>query len=410
MGNVVEFDDYNDAVKFISDNRDKYNWGSSDPEIIKISTQDYNSEIISKNNKEIFEAKKAEKKKYNGSNIIAGLDSDSELNDSIGVSTVITTPIEISNGVKKYLSPDFIEENWISELYKSQFIEVYLNEWTPTSIAGSTETVKAKLKEQLFNKEDLINDDNAESYFELGKNKIQELYNGIILANANDNIPDIKEFIKSKIIDNFYTQLDGEFLHNLFYNIAKLKKTKTVLMSDAIKIFQYINQRFNEEYSEYPEYLKTVATNYLYDRLGIVIENGEVKSYGEYNKILDQMYDLWFHLLNKYGSDGHLRSTVKLFIETSLEANMSMPVNGKTKIHGKIDLLVSEGDRIDIYELKVSKSDTKDWHTSKTLTTRYQLGFYGRIINNLGINTNKTQYYVIPIVFNKNSEGGINMY
>jgi hypothetical protein len=192
--------------------------------------------------------------------------------------------------------------------------------------------------------------------------------------------------------------------------IAKLKKTKTVLMSDAIKIFQYINQRFNEEYSEYPEYLKTVATNYLSERLGIVIENGEVKSYGEYNEILDKMYDLWFHLLNKYGSDGHLRSTVKIFVETSLEANMSMPVNGKTKIHGKIDLLVVEGDRMDIYELKVSKSDTKDWHTSKTLTTRYQLGFYGRIINNLGINTNKTQYYVIPIVFNKNSKGGINMY
>jgi hypothetical protein len=128
MGNVVEFDDYNDAVKFISDNRDKYNWGSSDPEIIEISTQDYNSEIISKNNKEIFEAKKAAKKKYNGSNIIADLDSDPESNDSIGVNTVITTPIEILNGVKQYLAPDFIEENWISELYKSQFIEIYLNE------------------------------------------------------------------------------------------------------------------------------------------------------------------------------------------------------------------------------------------------------------------------------------------
>ena len=410
MGNAIEFDDYNDAVKFISDNRDKYNWGSSDPEIIEISTQDYNSEIISKNNKEIFEAKKAAKKKYNGSNIIADLDSDPESNDTIGVGTVITTPIATLNGEKKYLAPDFIEENWVSELYKSQFIEIYLNEWAPTSIAGNIDTIKAKLKEQLFKKEDLINDDNAVSFFELGKRKIQELYNGNISAKAEDNISNIKEFIKSKVIDNFYTQLDGEFVHNLFYNIAKLKKNKTALKSDAIKIFQYINQRFNEEYLEYPEYLKTVATNYLFERLGIVMENGEVKSLGEYNKILDQVYDLWFHILNKYGSDGHLRSSVKMFIETSLEANMSIPVNGKTKIHGKIDLLVVEGDRIDIYELKVSKSDTKDWHTSKTLTTRYQMGFYGRIINNLGINTNKTQYYVVPIVFNKNSADGINIY
>jgi hypothetical protein len=55
------------------------------------------------------------------------------------------------------------------------------------------------------------------------------------------------------------------------------------------------------------------------------------------------------------GKDGKLRGGVKIYSEIDLVANLGYEIEGKSKIRGKLDLFVIDGDVATIYDIKFSK-------------------------------------------------------
>lgn len=102
-------------------------------------------------------------------------------------------------------------------------------------------------------------------------------------------------------------------------------------------------------------------------------------------------------LMQHSGSDGKLRGGVKIYSEIDLTADLGYEIEGKSKIRGKLDLFVIDGDVSTIYDIKFSKKPYDKWAKEKRLTAIYQQAFYGRVLNQLGINTNSLQYYLVPI-------------
>ncbi len=66
-------------------------------------------------------------------------------------------------------------------------------------------------------------------------------------------------------------------------------------------------------------------------------------------------------------------------------------------------VIVRPGGRVSIYDIKVSSRDAKDlgetseWDNDKKRSTEYQLAFYQRMIENLGVKASDIDVNIIPI-------------
>jgi hypothetical protein len=67
-------------------------------------------------------------------------------------------------------------------------------------------------------------------------------------------------------------------------------------------------------------------------------------------------------------------------------------------------VIVRQGGRVDIYDIKTSSKAARDldpatteWDKDKRKATEYQLAFYGRMMQNLGIAPDRITLNVIPI-------------
>lgn len=358
-GNIIEFKSEEEANDFIARNKDKYNWGQNAPEIIKINTGDYIDNILKENVKDMYEEKARVKKRKE--NPVSTDDGYEDVESGfIGVSELITTPIEVGpNGEKKYLAPEFIEENWINERYREMFVDlifqkesigyVYGNELLQFTGSGSIEDAIKIAKNKLFSS--IINHDNFDSLFENAKNILSSSGFTNILTSRNFNLENVKNEIINKTHKNFESQLFGEFLHNISYNIFKLHKSGDSLRTneEKTKIMSYIQDRYNKEYSEYPPEFKDIAKNFIFN----MFEGDDPII--NYEDFVDQMLMLKNDLYKIYaGSDGKLRSGVKFYIETNVSTRLNTSVNGKDKLQGKIDILVVEGEKLRLYEIKIS--------------------------------------------------------
>lgn len=416
-GNVVEFNSEEEAYEFIAKHKNEYNWGQNAPEVIKINVDSYVDNILKDNAKDMYEAKERIKKKKDS---FASDDSFESVEEGfIGVSELITIPLEVdSNGIKKYLAPEFIEENWINERYRELFVDlffqkeangyVYGNELLRFTGATNIDDAIKIVKNELFST--LINHDNYNNQFESAKIKLASSGFSNILISRGFDIENVKNTIILQTHKNFESQLFGEFLHNISYNVFKLNKSLDDLKSQEGKsaIMKYMQDRYIKEYSEYPLEFRNIANNFISNMF-----YGE-NPIADYDSFIDQFFLLKKEIYNMYaGADGKLRSSVKFHIETNISTRLNTSVNGKDKLQGKIDILVVEGEKLRLYEIKISNKKYDNWNSAKKLTANYQLGFYGRILNNLGINTSNLEYHVANFILSDSKkikyEGIINL-
>ena len=106
-GEIVEFSSEEDVKKYIAANRNKYNW-ETDPELIKVTTENYIDNIVQKAKQDIyFETAKITPLK-NRNLAISEDQLEEGDSDTIAVTDVITKP----NKDGKRLAPEVIAENY----------------------------------------------------------------------------------------------------------------------------------------------------------------------------------------------------------------------------------------------------------------------------------------------------------
>lgn len=131
-----------------------------------------------------------------------------------------------------------------------------------------------------------------------------------------------------------------------------------------------------------------------------VKENGtEIKVSPVIQSFVDQVIRLKRNHLN-------IKYTDKVFYQ--YVADYATSADKSTGIRGKMDIvIVRQGGRVDIYDIKTSIKSAGDlgegseWDIDKIKATEYQLGFYGRMIENLGIDPSRINLNVIPIKLNQ---------
>ena len=89
--------------------------------------------------------------------------------------------------------------------------------------------------------------------------------------------------------------------------------------------------------------------------------------------------------------------------------NLTTPDGDATRVIGKIDLLVvGENGKVGIIDYKCSPkeyatlnmdNDSRFYNSAKILTFKYQLATYRKILNQMGINPNKLDLFIVPLKF-----------
>lgn len=373
----LEFDKKEELEGFIAANKNKYSWRSG-PEVIQITTNRYVDQIIEKNSNDTFDETKSVKTIKNSNLAITEDRLERGDSDTISVTDLITRPKENN----ERLVPQVIAENYESDLLKSAIIETLIRKGLNLNSLvfepGATTERRIKLlKQELFG-ENIINEDNVEFYTRQASNRFG-------LEISSKDYDDIKEAMRTIIKSNLEVQLMGEFQHNLFYNLITKHQSVEQVKARYNQILTYMKSRFTTQYKDQRSWIAELADNFTVSKI-------------EFDKLVDDINNVYQTILNDFkGSDGKLRGDVKIYSELDLVADLGHEIDGKSKIRGKLDILVVDGDQITIYDIKYSKRPFSRWPQEKSLTTIYQQAFYGRILNQLGINTNNIRYKVVPM-------------
>lgn len=376
-GEVIEFTNEEDVKTYIAANRNRYNW-ETDPELLRVTTETYVDGIINKAKKDTF-SETAKITPLKNRNLAINEDSLEEGDsDTIAVTDVITKP----NKEGKRLAPEVIAENYESDLFKNYILELLqrrgLNINTLIFQSGLTTDQRLDaIKEELFH-DTLITEKTAEHYLTSAANKFR------IELNSGD-AKSLIERVQNTVKENFRIQLMGEFVHNIFYNLIERKLSPYALKERYGSVMAYIAKRFSTMYQDQRTWLQEEAKAFTVSKV-------------DFDEMVDDVNAVYQTILMQHsGSDGKLRGGVKIYSEIDLTANLGYEIDGKSKIRGKLDLFVIDGDVATIYDIKFSKKPYDKWAKEKRLTAIYQQAFYGRVLNQLGINTNSLQYYLVPI-------------
>lgn len=390
-GNIIEFDNEQDAIEYINKN------SFSKDSLKKISTENYIDQVLKENKKKYFtdDPSVVDRKKNSSSEETF----DKENNDTIGVTALITTPFTNEDGNVTRLVPEFIDENFENILLRDLILNQIFSIQSWGEFANINEDkntlIKRWITENVFGPE-LITFENINTKLELIIKNLFEKYPDVLkIANFNAQwIKDVSKLIlnegQTEILSNFQVQLDGEYLHNLIYKIFSESFTygKQGLIKQKDRIYDYMKNYFLEAYKEHPQFKKDFISKYLAD---IKTNTDLVES------MIDAVYDARKQLIINHGDGKNkFKANVRIYPEIVLSTDLKNPINGKKTLKGKIDLLVVDGDSIYVYEFKTSKNVFDEWQHEKKLTTAYQGAFYSRILNNIGINTSKVHFKVIP--------------
>lgn len=376
-GEVIEFTNEEDVKNYIAANRSKYNW-ETDPELLRVTTETYVDEIINKAKKDVF-SETSKIVPLKNRNLAINEDSLEEGDsDTIVVTDVITKP----NKDGKRLAPEVIAENYESDLFKNYILELLqrrglnINNLVFQSGLTTDQRLDA-IKEELFHNT-VITEKTADHYLNLAANKFK------IDLNSEDS-KSLIEKVQNTVKENFRVQLMGEFVHNIFYNLIERKLSPYALKERYSSVIAYISKRFSTMYQDQRTWLQEEAKAFTVSKI-------------DFDEMVDNVNEVYQTILMQHsGSDGKLRGGVKIYSEIDLTADLGYEIEGKSKIRGKLDLFVIDGDVSTIYDIKFSKKPYDKWAKEKRLTAIYQQAFYGRVLNQLGINTNSLQYYLVPI-------------
>lgn len=376
-GEVIEFTNEEDVKNYIAANRSKYNW-ETDPELLRVTTETYVDEIINKAKKDVF-SETSKIVPLKNRNLAINEDSLEEGDsDTIAVTDVITKP----NKDGKRLAPEVIAENYESDLFKNYILELLqrrglnINNLVFQSGLTTDQRLDA-IKEELFHNA-IITEKTEDHYLNLAANKFK------IDLNSEDS-KYLIEKVQNTVKENFRVQLMGEFVHNIFYNLIERKLSPYALKERYSSVIAYISKRFSTMYQDQRTWLQEEAKAFTVSKI-------------DFDEMVDNVNEVYQTILMQHsGSDGKLRGGVKIYSEIDLTADLGYEIEGKSKIRGKLDLFVIDGDVSTIYDIKFSKKPYDKWAKEKRLTAIYQQAFYGRVLNQLGINTNSLQYYLVPI-------------
>lgn len=376
-GEVIEFTNEEDVKNYIAANRSKYNW-ETDPELLRVTTETYIDEIINKAKKDVF-SETSKIVPLKNRNLAINEDSLEEGDsDTIAVTDVITKP----NKDGKRLAPEVIAENYESDLFKNYILELLqrrglnINNLVFQSGLTTDQRLDA-IKEELFHNA-IITEKTEDHYLNLAANKFK------IDLNSEDS-KYLIEKVQNTVKENFRVQLMGEFVHNIFYNLIERKLSPYALKERYSSVIAYISKRFSTMYQDQRTWLQEEAKAFTVSKI-------------DFDEMVDNVNEVYQTILMQHsGSDGKLRGGVKIYSEIDLTADLGYEIEGKSKIRGKLDLFVIDGDVSTIYDIKFSKKPYDKWAKEKRLTAIYQQAFYGRVLNQLGINTNSLQYYLVPI-------------
>lgn len=376
-GEVIEFTNEEDVKNYIAANRSKYNW-ETDPELLRVTTETYVDEIINKAKKDVF-SETSKIVPLKNRNLAINEDSLEEGDsDTIAVTDVITKP----NKDGKRLAPEVIAENYESDLFKNYILELLqrrglnINNLVFQSGLTTDQRLDA-IKEELFHNT-IITEKTADHYLNLAANKFK------IDLNSEDS-KYLIEKVQNTVKENFRVQLMGEFVHNIFYNLIERKLSPYALKERYSSVIAYISKRFSTMYQDQRTWLQEEAKAFTVSKI-------------DFDEMVDNVNEVYQTILMQHsGSDGKLRGGVKIYSEIDLTADLGYEIEGKSKIRGKLDLFVIDRDVSTIYDIKFSKKPYDKWAKEKRLTAIYQQAFYGRVLNQLGINTNSLQYYLVPI-------------
>ena len=393
-GQYLEFNSEDELNTFIAENQSKYDWNGS-PEYIKISTENYVDNII-RTNRKSFSEDISNIKAIKSKNVITNEDLLEEGDsDTISVTDLIVKPDKDGNR----LVPEVIEENYISDLYKNSIIDFLWNKLNINSFlfptGSSNEFIRDQLSEKWFGTQ-VLNSSNYKSFLENIIKNYQSSFRETVNP-TNAEIKNVRTVVENEIRANVRAQLNGEYVDNIYYNLVDRGLSAEEVKKNFHRITAYIKSKFEKQYEDQDTLVKEeIAKMFTENNEHYISWSLFDQHVTELDKTLQEIRK------NHSGKDGKLRGGVKMYSQVDLTTELGYSLEGKTKLRGKIDLLVIDGDSVVIYDFKFSKKPYNSWADEKHRTAKYQLAFYGRMLNQLGINTNNIQYYIAP--FYKNGQ------
>lgn len=320
---------------------------------------------------------------------LSGWDTEEYSNTSsaISLSKAMSSIRVMVNGEVKRLFPEFITNNYLNVLVQSYIIEsylesqgkeaseeeilnlrtVYFDNTLPDDIRGDGKLRSAEYWYKHFKKQ--IND----STFTLSESDF---------ASFNQAAQDVNN-------ENFESMLRGEVMHKIFELVIKWKDLPTrkgKIYQEVLKLVETFKEKYGDKYSEVPDSLRIIDN---------LVNGTDTKLSLE--KIFDSYYNQVVKAKKEIEESFTGATNISWLAEQRITADLSAPIDGKSKIRGKIDAIIVVDGVPHIIDLKVSKNSVNNWPSEKLLKTKYQLGMYWRLLNKIGLNTNNSSLDIYSI-------------
>lgn len=199
---------------------------------------------------------------------------------------------------------------------------------------------------------------------------------------------------------NFDTMLRGEIVHKIFELLIKnpenTKNRKDLIFQKILELIDEFKIKYGDKYKEVPTSLNVIDT----------LLNGN-NDYPSLQSVFDSYYNEAIEAKKKIESSfikDNENSQITWLAEQRITANLDKPLNGKSKIRGKIDVILVIDGIPHIIDLKVSRSPISEWASEKILKTNYQLAMYWRLLGKIGLPANNTSLNIYSIPLNKDQK------
>lgn len=282
------------------------------------------------------------------------------------------------------LFPEFITNNYLNVLIQKTLLE---------KLIGSN--ITTEIRDRYFGKISISGQDgilhSAKTWYEQIKSKFPNK------TINDDELNKIDHDVQEVNNTNFESMLIGEICHKTFESICKyprrsaesLQKYEERIKTIVNNIFNEFNKKYNSE-----KYKDVINPESIISRVQSFYDD-KFKSY--FNTCLS----IKSHFEQLYAD-----KDISWLCEQRITADLDTPItdNGgeKTKIRGKMDVLLIVDGKIHVIDLKVSRKSFSQWDNAKILKTDYQLGSYDRMLNKVGVG-GATTLSIANIILNEDN-------
>lgn len=310
----------------------------------------------------------------------------SKESDAFGISTFLSG-LTIEG---KRLFPEYITDNYLNVLIQNSICEYFLK----TQGGEYNNHTIDDLRRSVF--DDTLKIDAKDAKLKSAKEWMEYFnrHHDVKVLINEDTLKSFDENAQNENNKNFEAMLRGEIIHKIFEEVINNHSDNQI--KNAVRQLFAPDGDFYKKYGD--DYTEVQNPKTIIDTI---------------NSTIDSKLDSYIRVCKNYKNELLKRfkgTDIKLLSEKRITADLtkSVTIDGitKNKIRGKLDLVVLVDGVPHIVDLKVSHNAMGDWHFEKTLKTRYQLAAYYRLLNRIGINTNRTTTNVLGITINR--DGDIN--